>query len=271
MISHKDLACQKACLRFGITMLEEGSKLGQARMLHDLKYGQGGAEFFGALQQLLISGGETIEEHRLLVAQEAQWEADGKDTGASRRSAREVAAKAAEMADALVLDTPTLVLRFLQLMCEGHFENFQDFLRDQKGGPPGVTTVNVLLETVKLSEYINDKIPDYIESGEESVFALLVQAFEFLAEAMQGPCTGNQACLLESDLPSMMRSLFGHLSYPTSILANATGDERLYQLTDETVGDTVTSVIFEDGEMLAIVGADDKEEVCCDLPMKTCF
>ena len=135
----------------------------------------------------------------------------------------------------------------------------------------GAATVNVLLETVKLLEYMNDKIPDYIESGEESVFALLVQAFEFLAEAMQGPCTGNQACLLESDLPSMMRSLFGHLSYPTSVLANATGDERLYQLTDETVGDTVTSVIFEDGEMLAIIGADDKEEVCRSLPIRTCF
>ena len=37
LMAHKDVACQKACLRFGIAMLEEGNKLGQARLLEGLK------------------------------------------------------------------------------------------------------------------------------------------------------------------------------------------------------------------------------------------
>ena len=212
LMSHKDVPCQKACLRFGIAMLEEGNKLGQVRLLEGLRCSAGNisqADFFNAINSMLKSSQVAIEEHLTLQDQEDSFMRRSSRDGSSR-TVRQSAHAAEKLSGALQLDSATLALRFLQLMCEGHNSDAQNYLRTQ---------TSVLHATVKVVEFLVSVLHRYVSDGsvrETSVTELLVQALDFLSEAMLGPCAGNQAWMMESDLASLLRTLFAMLSYDKS-------------------------------------------------------
>jgi hypothetical protein len=76
-----------------------------------------------------------------------------------------------------------LILRFLQLMCEGHFLPNQDIMREQ---PTNATSYNLLDSYV---EYLNclSRIP----CRTSTMAAIRLSAT--ILEVIQGPCEGNQA------------------------------------------------------------------------------
>uniref|UniRef100_A0A2K6G8I3 Ryanodine receptor 3 n=1 Tax=Propithecus coquereli TaxID=379532 RepID=A0A2K6G8I3_PROCO len=102
------------------------------------------------------------------------------------------------------------LFRFLQLLCEGHNNDFQNFLRTQMGN---TTTVNIIISTVDYLLRLQESISDFYwyysgkdiidESGQHNfskALAVTKQIFNSLTEYIQGPCVGNQQSLAHSRL-----------------------------------------------------------------------
>ncbi|XP_072768841.1 ryanodine receptor 2 [Nerophis lumbriciformis] len=102
------------------------------------------------------------------------------------------------------------LFRFLQLLCEGHNADFQNYLRTQSGNN---TTVNMIISTVDYLLRIQESISDFywFYSGKDALDAqgqrnfskairVSKQVFNTLTEYIQGPCSGNQQSLAHSRL-----------------------------------------------------------------------
>ncbi|CDQ96968.1 unnamed protein product, partial [Oncorhynchus mykiss] len=102
------------------------------------------------------------------------------------------------------------LFRFLQLLCEGHNNDFQNFLRTQTGN---TTTVNIIISTVDYLLRLQESISDFYwyysgkdimdEAGQRNfskALAVAKQIFNSLTEYIQGPCIGNQQSLAHSRL-----------------------------------------------------------------------
>ncbi|XP_077049524.1 inositol 1,4,5-trisphosphate-gated calcium channel ITPR2 isoform X2 [Siphateles boraxobius] len=98
-----------------------------------------------------------------------------------------------QMSQAITIMKP--ILRFLQLLCENHNRDLQNFLRDQSNK----TNYNLVCETLQfldcicgsttgglglLGLYINERNVD-----------LVIQTLETITEYCQGPCHENQSCI----------------------------------------------------------------------------
>ncbi|XP_035212318.1 ryanodine receptor-like isoform X2 [Stegodyphus dumicola] len=107
-------------------------------------------------------------------------------------------------------DFTCALFRFLQLLCEGHNLDFQNYLRTQAGN---TTTVNVVISTVdyllRLQESIMDfywyySSKDIIDQPGKDNFCKAItvakQVFNTLTEVIQGPCSLNQQALAHSRL-----------------------------------------------------------------------
>lgn len=102
------------------------------------------------------------------------------------------------------------LFRFLQLLCEGHNGDWQNYLRTQIGNN---TTVNIIICTVDYLLRIQESIMDFywhysgkstIDAGGKANFVRAIkvakQVFRTLTEYIQGPCCGNQLTLAHSRL-----------------------------------------------------------------------
>jgi ryanodine receptor 2 len=102
------------------------------------------------------------------------------------------------------------LFRFLQLLCEGHNLDFQNYLRTQAGN---TSTVNIIICTVdyllRLQESIMDFYWHYVskdtidQAGKDSflrAISVASQVFNSISEYIQGPCAGNQLALAHSRL-----------------------------------------------------------------------
>uniref|UniRef100_A0A3Q3G0A9 Ryanodine receptor 2b (cardiac) n=1 Tax=Labrus bergylta TaxID=56723 RepID=A0A3Q3G0A9_9LABR len=102
------------------------------------------------------------------------------------------------------------LFRFLQLLCEGHNSDFQNYLRTQTGNN---TTVNIIISTVDYLLRVQESISDFYwhYSGKDVIdfhgqqnfskaIEVAKQVFNTLTEYIQGPCTGNQQSLAHSRL-----------------------------------------------------------------------
>ncbi|XP_070180339.1 ryanodine receptor-like isoform X4 [Littorina saxatilis] len=102
------------------------------------------------------------------------------------------------------------LFRFLQLLCEGHNLEFQNYLRTQAGN---TTTVNIIICTVDYLLRLQESIMDFYwhysnkdiidQSGKENfcrAITVAKQVFCSLTEYIQGPCSLNQLALAHSRL-----------------------------------------------------------------------
>ncbi|XP_056903963.1 ryanodine receptor 2-like isoform X5 [Takifugu flavidus] len=102
------------------------------------------------------------------------------------------------------------LFRFLQLLCEGHNSDFQNYLRTQTGNN---TTVNIIISTVDYLLRLQESISDFYwyhsgkgvidVHGQHNFFKAIgvsKQVFNTLTEYIQGPCAGNQESLAHSRL-----------------------------------------------------------------------
>lgn len=116
------------------------------------------------------------------------------------------------------------LFRFLQLLCEGHNLEFQNYLRTQAGN---TTTVNVVIATVDYLLRLQESIMDFYwhysskevidPSGIENfckAINVAQQVFSTLTESIQGPCPMNQQALAHSrlwDAVGGFMFLFAHM------------------------------------------------------------
>ena len=74
------------------------------------------------------------------------------------------------------------MLRFVQLVCEGHFHPMQNFLRTQEGNR---TNVNLVMELVNSLLVVECTLSSL-------TIGMACQLYQTLIELVQGPCHGNQ-------------------------------------------------------------------------------
>ncbi|XP_077095388.1 ryanodine receptor 2 isoform X2 [Siphateles boraxobius] len=184
-----------ATLKLGIAILNGGNTSVQQKMLDYLRQKRD-VGFFQSLAGLMRSC-SVLD----LNAFERQIKAEGLGVGAEDNSGDRVMAD-----EQLTCD----LFRFLQLLCEGHNTDFQNYLRTQTGNN---TTVNIIISTVDYLLRVQESISDFywyysgkdvIDEGGQHNFSKAIsvakQVFNTLTEYIQGPCTGNQQSLAHSRL-----------------------------------------------------------------------
>ncbi|XP_039617485.1 inositol 1,4,5-trisphosphate receptor type 2 isoform X2 [Polypterus senegalus] len=102
-----------------------------------------------------------------------------------------------QMSPAIAIMEP--ILRFLQLLCENHNRNLQNFLRNQNNK----TNYNLVCETLQFLDCICGSTTGglgllglYINEGNVD---LVKQTLETLTEYCQGPCHENQTCIAKHE------------------------------------------------------------------------
>uniref|UniRef100_A0A8D2Q4B3 Ryanodine receptor 3 n=1 Tax=Varanus komodoensis TaxID=61221 RepID=A0A8D2Q4B3_VARKO len=182
-------------LKLGIAILNGGNSVVQQKMLDYLKEKKD-AGFFQSLSGLMQSC-SVLD----LNAFERQNKAEGLGM-VTEEGTREKVLQNDEFTKDL--------FRFLQLLCEGHNNDFQNYLRTQMGN---TTTVNIIISTVDYLLRLQESISDFYwyysgkdiidESGQcnfSKALAVTKQIFNSLTEYIQGPCIGNQQSLAHSRL-----------------------------------------------------------------------
>uniref|UniRef100_A0A8C3CY65 Ryanodine receptor 2 n=1 Tax=Cairina moschata TaxID=8855 RepID=A0A8C3CY65_CAIMO len=177
-----------ATLKLGIAILNGGNSTVQQKMLDYLK-DKKDVGFFQSLAGLMQSS----KEHRVMT------------TDISYTVCILVREKVMQD-DEFTCD----LFRFLQLLCEGHNSDFQNYLRTQTGNN---TTVNIIISTVDYLLRVQESISDFYwyysgkdvidEQGQRNfskAIQVAKQVFNTLTEYIQGPCTGNQQSLAHSRL-----------------------------------------------------------------------
>nr|XP_031316660.1 ryanodine receptor 2 isoform X3 [Camelus dromedarius] len=184
-----------ATLRLGIAVLNGGNSTVQQKMLDYLKEKKD-VGFFQSLAGLMQSC-SVLD----LNAFERQNKAEGLGMVTEEGSGEKVLQD-----DEFTCD----LFRFLQLLCEGHNSDFQNYLRTQTGNN---TTVNIIISTVDYLLRVQESISDFYwyysgkdvidEQGQRNfskAIQVAKQVFNTLTEYIQGPCTGNQQSLAHSRL-----------------------------------------------------------------------
>ncbi|XP_071656899.1 ryanodine receptor 1 isoform X4 [Patagioenas fasciata] len=188
-------------LKLGISILNGGNAEVQQKMLDYLKEKRE-VGFFHSIQALMQTC-SVLD----LNAFERQNKAEGlgmvteEGTIISRENGEKVMSD-----DEFTQD----LFRLLQLLCEGHNNDFQNYLRTQTGN---TTTINIIICTVDYLLRLQESISDFYwyysgkdvidEQGKRNfskAMAVAKQVFNSLTEYIQGPCTGNQQSLAHSRL-----------------------------------------------------------------------
>ncbi|KAM9345211.1 ryanodine receptor 2-like [Symphorus nematophorus] len=182
-------------LKLGIAVLSGGNAAVQQKMLDYLRERRD-VGFFQSMAGLMLSC-SVLD----LNAFERQNKAEGLGMAMDESSGEKV------MPDK---DITCDLFRFLQLLCEGHNSDFQNYLRTQTGNN---TTVNIIISTVDYLLRVQESISDFywyysgkdvIDSHGQNNFSKAIevakQVFNTLTEYIQGPCTGNQQSLAHSRL-----------------------------------------------------------------------
>jgi hypothetical protein len=91
--------------------------------------------------------------------------------------------------------------RLLQLFCEGHYIDMQEYLRVQKqGGQINVKSINFISQiAMHFGIFIRIINSECIKVGS--------QLLDFLIESLQGPCLNNQQCLTSSKIVDFIKEL----------------------------------------------------------------
>ncbi|KAI4887181.1 hypothetical protein NFI96_021277, partial [Prochilodus magdalenae] len=182
-------------LQLGIALLNGGNTAVQQKMLDYLREKRD-VGFFHSLASLMQSC-SVLD----LNAFERQIKGEALGVAAEESAGDKVLADGQLTCD---------LFRFLQLLCEGHNADFQNYLRTQIGNN---TTVNIIISTVdyllRVQESISDfywyysgkdVIDDHGQHNFSKAIRVAKQVFNTLTEYIQGPCTGNQQSLAHSRL-----------------------------------------------------------------------
>ncbi|XP_067337181.1 ryanodine receptor 3 isoform X3 [Channa argus] len=187
-------------LKLGISILNGGNVRVQQKMLDYLKEKRD-VGFFKSLSGLMQSC-SVLD----LNAFERQNKAEGLGMVTEEGSNHNERGSKVLQNDEFTKD----LFRFLQLLCEGHNGDFQNFLRTQTGN---TTTVNIIISTVDYLLRLQESISDFYwyysgkdvidETGKQNfskALSVAKQIFNSLTEYIQGPCIGNQQSLAHSRL-----------------------------------------------------------------------
>jgi hypothetical protein len=93
---------------------------------------------------------------------------------------------------------PKLLLRFVQLLCEGHNHDLQSYLRFQGDNQVSINVIESILS-------IFEELAASVDHG---TFDLTLQTINTLIELVQGPCVGNQKFLISQNIGGVITTIF---------------------------------------------------------------
>jgi len=110
-----------------------------------------------------------------------------------------------------------LLLKALQLSCEGHFLKNQDIIREQ---PNNEVSVNLLKPFVAL-------LKDVSKFRGASSRGTIMSVLDLILEVLQGPCKGNQECLCQqTDLLETMNRMMREKAEDDPAFASGTDEDK---------------------------------------------
>ncbi|KAI6237110.1 hypothetical protein M3Y95_00230500 [Aphelenchoides besseyi] len=196
-------------LQLGIHLLSGGNKDIQ-KMLIDYLQQKKDVRFFTSLAGLMNKCSVLN-----LEMFERQIKAEGLGMGAELAAGEHQNLNDAEFTCSL--------FRFLQLTCEGHNLDFQNYLRTQPGHTTSINLINCTVDyLLRLQESVMDFYWHYsskevIDEGGKEYFLRAIQVcsqtFNTLTESIQGPCVGNQMTLANSRLWDAINGFFFLFAY----------------------------------------------------------
>jgi len=204
-----------ATVRLGIAVLEGGNKLGQMKFLDSMKKDKSNTAF-RVLFDIIEDSYELLENH-LTAKQEVMVEGilqDG-DFGigvspsmmnpaiVTANFERNENSEAFQNARSSIKNIKT-ILRYLQLLCEGHNIELQNAIRDQKwSASPSMNRDFVEIGSRMLASFakFNDRLS----------YELGMQLLNFLIEIIQGPCPENQAALIKYKIIDSSKDLINDI------------------------------------------------------------
>eukprot|EP00053_Salpingoeca_punica_P017480 m.168492 g.168492 ORF g.168492 m.168492 type:complete len:2590 (+) comp17217_c0_seq4:243-8012(+) len=145
--------------------------------------------------------GETLEMASLTAAKADGGAGSGSGAGAHPHLHLQTPPPAGN--DASDESNIELVLRVLQLLCEGHNSQMQNYLREQ---PDNMRSIDLVSMTVELLRtLVTDITDDNIE--------LVIQTMETLVEFAQG-CQGNQCVIFDAQAVDSMNTILRQPKFP---------------------------------------------------------
>lgn len=135
------------------------------------------------------------------------------------------------------------VLRFLQLLCEGHYLDMQNYLRDQKYENPSLNRDFVSFGAKMLSTFVKINNKMSLELG--------IQLLDFLVELVQGPCIANQAQLINIKVVDICKDLLDDISMKNSF-------KEIWDL-DNNANQALISIVSKTTTLLASIMEGNNE------------
>ncbi|KAL7671399.1 hypothetical protein ACOME3_006297 [Neoechinorhynchus agilis] len=182
-------------INLGISLLHGGNKYVQKAMLSYLKEMKD-SDFFSSLANLIVNCSvlDLNIFERCMKAESLGVYVEGSLTEGNLSDSEFICS----------------LFRFLQLLCEGHYQDFQNFLRAQAGNN---SSINIVICTVDYLLSLQESMMDFYwhfsgkdsmdDSGKESFCKAIVvarQVLNTLTEYIQGPCLPNQLAIANSRL-----------------------------------------------------------------------
>uniref|UniRef100_A0AAZ3SUC6 Inositol 1,4,5-trisphosphate receptor n=1 Tax=Oncorhynchus tshawytscha TaxID=74940 RepID=A0AAZ3SUC6_ONCTS len=199
IMSTKNNKIFQESIQMAICLMEGGNTEIQ-NSFYKLMMGDNKSEkFFKVLHDRMINAQMDIKANVSvsvgeMTNKDLQTGSDGSVLPGSVVPASESDQQETEMGPAVIIMKP--ILRFLQLLCENHNQDLQNFLRCQNNK----TNYNLVCETLQFLDVMCGSTTGglgllglYIN---ESNVVLITQTLETLTEYCQGPCHENQTCIV---------------------------------------------------------------------------
>jgi len=182
-------------VKLGIALLEGGNQRVQGLFFDFFKSSEG-RNFFRQIRDEMVNVASELKSKRRIrrgIQTRNSSFLDSYSTITGRESIHREGTEI-ELSDEEDVEFMTHLLRLLQLFCEGHNSELQDFLREQK---QNAETYNIVLETLRfLSSVCGSSVGVLGLFVTENNSLLIKQAMVTLTEYCQGPFVQNQEAIL---------------------------------------------------------------------------
>uniref|UniRef100_A0AAQ4PLC7 Inositol 1,4,5-trisphosphate receptor n=1 Tax=Gasterosteus aculeatus aculeatus TaxID=481459 RepID=A0AAQ4PLC7_GASAC len=181
----------------GIALLQGGNTQIQNSFYNQLRKEKKSERFFKVFYDRMRSAQQEIRATVSVNMFELSCRKREDDTDVSSIRLKKDALEETPMSHAITIMKP--ILRFLQLLCENHNTDLQNFLRNQSNK----TNYNLVCETLQFLDCICGSTTGglgllglYIN---ENNVGLVRQTLETITEYSQGPCHENQSCIAKHE------------------------------------------------------------------------
>jgi hypothetical protein len=107
------------------------------------------------------------------------------------------------------------IMRLFQLLCEGHYADLQNYLRDQSVGNEqrGAESIDFINHSVVM-------FGSFVKFFNRECAAIGISLMDFLIEALQGPCRGNQERVVKCKVLDFCKDFINDLNSNSQDLAS---------------------------------------------------